>query len=520
MGESYKVTKNIGPSHAAQMAQESAQRQNEHWTAENMGVETINVNESPYTYTAIGKTTNSNTVGGANLTDIGKNNSNTGTPTFVEREPSQQMANATPTAPSSINNASPYTYTAIGKTTNNNTVGGANLTAKDGYKNVNLQAGEYISPADQSVPRAYANGPSHAAEMARESAERSAQIGQASTPNVGTQTGPSHAAQMAQESAARSAQIGESIRPSTATTPIPETGKLDVGTIDYRRISRTAASAGAGDFINEERIQTQYWGDNGELSYNTRKDGTIEIRENGEIIGFTDEQGIRNALGNGNTASATSGIHDNPNNNLVGKVNLTDLGKNNSNTATPTSIGKESSQQMANAAQSSGNLIDRGYPSSTEGTPAPKDLADRGYPSSTEGLNTGESIGPNKGPQGTWHTANNVGPSPMDATQARTIPQGSQSAPMKDLSNQSGQLASVSNEGKAPDLATYNSNPDSVAYGQYNQKVAQREIIGNIMNELDAIPNADPSLTRETMDLKRDYDALTKEIREMEKLRT
>ena len=89
---------------------------------------------------------------------------------------------------------------------------------------------------------------------------------------------------------------------------IPQTGNLSVDTIDFSRISRSSAGAAGMQFISSDRILKQYWGDNGNLTYNVREDGTVEIREGGEIIGFTDEQGIRNAIGSSKATADTSNV--------------------------------------------------------------------------------------------------------------------------------------------------------------------------------------------------------------------
>ena len=73
-------------------------------------------------------------------------------------------------------------------------------------------------------------------------------------------------------------------------------GTLDKNSIDFSRISATAGDALNGNFINRERINDNYWGDNGELTYKIRDDGTIMIFENGTLLGFTDRLGATDAV--------------------------------------------------------------------------------------------------------------------------------------------------------------------------------------------------------------------------------
>ncbi len=73
---------------------------------------------------------------------------------------------------------------------------------------------------------------------------------------------------------------------------IPESGTIKKENIDFSRIATTADKVTSSSFIKENKIHTEYWGDNGELTYKIQKNGVVGIYENGTLMGFTDLQGI------------------------------------------------------------------------------------------------------------------------------------------------------------------------------------------------------------------------------------
>lgn len=68
-------------------------------------------------------------------------------------------------------------------------------------------------------------------------------------------------------------------------------GVLNRDDLDFSRIANTAGNAKEGNFVNVKN--PEYWGDNADLTYKVRDDGTVAISEDGVILGFTDLQGIR-----------------------------------------------------------------------------------------------------------------------------------------------------------------------------------------------------------------------------------
>ena len=85
--------------------------------------------------------------------------------------------------------------------------------------------------------------------------------------------------------------------------------KVNVGNLDFKRISNNANSASNDDFLNESIIQKEYWGDeNGEVDFVLRDDGTYTIEQDGVVMGFTDEQGYQNALKMNDDANVNDSI--------------------------------------------------------------------------------------------------------------------------------------------------------------------------------------------------------------------
>ena len=76
---------------------------------------------------------------------------------------------------------------------------------------------------------------------------------------------------------------------SNNKSSLPTSGKVDY--IDIERISSTAAGANTGQFINSSKLSLSHWVDNPNLTYEI-VNGAYAIKENGQIIGFTDADGI------------------------------------------------------------------------------------------------------------------------------------------------------------------------------------------------------------------------------------
>ena len=74
-------------------------------------------------------------------------------------------------------------------------------------------------------------------------------------------------------------------------TNFPNEGIITRENIDFSRISTTADNAKNGNFLDRNKINENYWGDNGELSYKIRDDGVVMLYENGALLGFTDKIG-------------------------------------------------------------------------------------------------------------------------------------------------------------------------------------------------------------------------------------
>lgn len=84
------------------------------------------------------------------------------------------------------------------------------------------------------------------------------------------------------------------------TEVIPDEGTIRPDQIDYSRITTNEYRAAEGDFIREENIWTDQWGDNesGILTYEKMDNGTYLIREDGVGMGFTDAEGLAGLTGN------------------------------------------------------------------------------------------------------------------------------------------------------------------------------------------------------------------------------
>lgn len=65
---------------------------------------------------------------------------------------------------------------------------------------------------------------------------------------------------------------------------------IDKSSIDFTRIATSTSNVQNGKFITIKN--TKYWGDNGDLTYKIRDDGTVAIMENGIVLGYTDLKGI------------------------------------------------------------------------------------------------------------------------------------------------------------------------------------------------------------------------------------
>ncbi len=67
-------------------------------------------------------------------------------------------------------------------------------------------------------------------------------------------------------------------------------GTIDSSQLDFSKISSTAGDAASGDFIQEGNVHKEYW--EGELQLVPREDGTIQIVKDGQVMGYTTEEGI------------------------------------------------------------------------------------------------------------------------------------------------------------------------------------------------------------------------------------
>ena len=134
------------------------------------------------------------------------------------------------------------------------------------------------------------------------------------------------------------AKTVETVDLSSPSYTIPETGDLSKENIDFSRISGTASQAAGSDFIGENHIVKDAWGDTAGLTYQVRKDGTVAIKEGDQIIGFTDKEGLQNSLYskqapdkvdlasiNQNRDVNNYGAMRASNNNTVGGQNLADI---------------------------------------------------------------------------------------------------------------------------------------------------------------------------------------------------
>lgn len=76
---------------------------------------------------------------------------------------------------------------------------------------------------------------------------------------------------------------------TSEVTNFPNEGIITRENIDFSRISTTAENAKNNNFLDRNKINENYWGDNGELSYKIRDDGIVMLYENGILLGFTDK---------------------------------------------------------------------------------------------------------------------------------------------------------------------------------------------------------------------------------------
>ena len=63
--------------------------------------------------------------------------------------------------------------------------------------------------------------------------------------------------------------------------------------LDFSKIATNANDAANGNFINEDKIHKEYWGDTDSLTYVKMENGTYQIREgsgeNAVVLGYTSE---------------------------------------------------------------------------------------------------------------------------------------------------------------------------------------------------------------------------------------
>ena len=90
-------------------------------------------------------------------------------------------------------------------------------------------------------------------------------------------------------------------------------GVLRKTDIDYSRISSSADKVQNENFIDESRISKDKWGDNGELTYKVRDDGSVVIYEDGVAMGYTDEKGLNNLIQRQNNQVKVNITPNNPN---------------------------------------------------------------------------------------------------------------------------------------------------------------------------------------------------------------
>lgn len=82
---------------------------------------------------------------------------------------------------------------------------------------------------------------------------------------------------------------------------ISEAFEIDKSDIDFSQIATNANDASNGNFLAEDKIKKDYWGDttDGKLEYQIRDDGTVLITEDGVPMGYTTQE----ALGLSNNSS-------------------------------------------------------------------------------------------------------------------------------------------------------------------------------------------------------------------------
>ena len=125
-------------------------------------------------------------------------------------------------------------------------------------------------------------------------------------------------------------------------------GDIDPSQIDFSRIARSTSDAAAGNFIPEEFILKQYWGDNGKLTFEVLPDGTILIKEDGIPMGCTDKEGVR-ALANQNS--------NNGNNTPNSSSSSSTIKTNTTASASTISNSPSSSGSTSGATSSSGTVM-------------------------------------------------------------------------------------------------------------------------------------------------------------------
>ena len=220
----------------------------------------------------------------------------------------------------------------------------------------------------------------------------------------------------------------ETVDVSSSTSTIPDKGDLSADTIDFSRISTSSAGVAGMQFISSDRILKQYWGDNGKLTYEKRADGTIAIKEGDQILGFTDEQGIRNAIGANKPTPDTKNISS------------TDKGGQN----TSAQQAKESAQRQKD------NVTQK---SAMAGDPRFDGPSNEGHQPNLADVNHRSDISSNN---------NNTATASTNSGKAPNLADYNQNPSVKDYG---GTTATAStNSGKAPNLADYNQNPSVKDY--------------------------------------------------------
>ena len=106
--------------------------------------------------------------------------------------------------------------------------------------------------------------------------------------------------------------ISATVTPSQMITQRPtpefkpgEKGNLEHDDIDYSRINRSADKVEQGKFMGRDHIWDDQWGDDGQLRYEVKEDGSILIYEDDVAMGWTDQEGLRALKENGTTTLKT-----------------------------------------------------------------------------------------------------------------------------------------------------------------------------------------------------------------------